>query len=255
MKGSFVFLLAASLLGAQQKAAPKSTARPGPAWETVKVQVEKDWARQFPREKIIAIEKKGEPDFKHEYGGSETSTFGSASFDWDDWGASWTETKVTREKPKGFFYRQLVLVTAERANGSRARFTMAAVFKEGAKGWEFEELATRADLVEELGGGGEVPVAPPADAARKLFLEAAQKQCLPEYKIATVKLEGQPTLGRSGKRFWYTYKVILDGVTPAGEKVQCEVTDLSTLRWDAEKKTWAPDSSFGCSTRVCTVEK
>ena len=255
MNRLLMVLLAASFLTAQQKAAPKSVGRPGPSWETVKAQVEKDWARQFPKEKVIAIEKKGEADFKHEYGGSETTTFGSDSFDWYDWSSSWTETKVTTEKPKGFFYRQLVLVTAERANGSRARFTMAAVYKQGTKGWDFEELATRADMVEELGGGGDVPAAPPDDVARKLFLESAQKQCLPEYKISTAKLEGTPTLGRSGKRSWYIYKVTLDGETPKGDKVKCEVTDVSTLRWDADKKAWTPDSSFGCYSRFCSVDK
>ncbi len=254
------FLILASLLSAQQKsagkAAPKPAAPNAPTWEQIKTQTEKAWGQQYPREKVLAIDKKGDLDFKHEYGGSETSTFGSASFDWDDWSTSWSETKTTREKPKGFFCRQLVLVTAERANGSRARFTMAAVFKQSDKGvWDFAELATRADMVEELGGGGDIPSPPSAGDALKLFLQAAQKQCLPEYKIATAKLSGDPKLGRSGKRVWYNYKVILDGVTPKGDKVQCEVGDLATLRWDPDKKIWIPDSSFGCSSRDCSVDK
>jgi hypothetical protein len=257
------FLIAVTLLavsiaalfarGQKQAPAPPAQSRPGPAWQRVRAEIEKSWAKSYPREKVLNIEKKGEPDFKHEYGGSETTTFGTASFSWYDWSTSWSETKVTREKPKGFFFRQVALVTAERPNGSRARFTVAALFKQRDSAWDFAELALNAE-VEELGGGGDMPAPIPAEDARKLFLEAAQKQCLPEYKITSARLEGEPKLGRSAKRVWYAYKVVLEGSTPQGKKVRCQVTDLAWLHWETDKKAYTVNSSFGCSTRVCDVE-
>ncbi len=254
LAAEIVGLILASLAWAQKQAqSAGAKPRPGPAWERVRAEIEKSWAKTYPREKVLNIEKKGDPDFKHEYGGSETTTFGSASFSWYDWSTSWSETKVTREKPRGFFFRQLALVTAERPNGSRARFTVAALFKQNANAWDFAQLAVQTE-VEELGGGGGLPAPLPQDEARKLFLEAAQKQCLPEYKIVSASLAGEARLGRSGKRLWYEYKVILEGSTPQGKKVRCQVTDLAWLHWDAEKKAYTVNSSFGCSSRDCGVE-
>jgi len=255
-------LVAAAILIASASWAQKATgstarksaaqARPGPSWNTVRADIEKSWAKSYFREKILSIEKKGEPEYRTEYGGRTTSTFGSASFSSVDWSVSWGETKTTKELPRGRFYRQQALVTVERPNGSRAIFTVAAIYKQEGANWDFSELATHPE-VEEL-GGPDTPPAPPAEEALSLFLPAAQKQCLPEYKIATARLEGKPKLASYRPMVRYGYTVVLEGATAGGKKVVCTVRDTAVLTWEAPKKSWSADSRFGCSTRDCNVE-
>lgn len=234
--------------------APAAAAPAGVGWERMQADVSQGWSRSYPREKVLALEKKGVAEYKHEYGGSETTTFGSASFS-DDWSLSWTESSRTTEKPKGFFLRQLVLVTVERPNQTRARYTVAAIYKENNGQWEFSEIATRADLVEELGGGAGVVPPPAAAVATELFLQRAQQKCVPDYAMKSASLLSEPSLGRSGKRIWYSYRVALEGTARDGRPARCEVTDVAWLRWNAEKKQWEVDSSFDCYARDCKVEE
>ena len=86
-------------------------------WTEVKKKVADHWSQVFPAEKVLGIEQKGGVEFTATQRVQEITTV-------SDWRG--TEWITTNKEIQGSFARQVVLVSVERANKSRARFDVAA---------------------------------------------------------------------------------------------------------------------------------
>lgn len=168
--------------------------------------IEHAYAKSYPLERILNIERDGEPEYRLEEGGSVSLSDGE-----------------TRALPSGYFLVQAIKVIVERDDESRARFYIMARFKRSDFGWDFAELATTMNGPDELGGAG-APPPPPRSDAQRILLHAAVEQYSPEFTILSLTQEGEPVLGRNrelGKPtlFFYRYAVTLDGDAGGGKKV------------------------------------
>ncbi len=211
------------------------SAGPTPAWSEMKVTIQQQWKTSYPNEKILSIEKKGEPEFTEEAGNTETI--------WD-WG--WEATFKGRE---GSYLRQTALVTVERANKTRARFTVAALYKYAGNRWLFAEMPVSAQI-EEL-PGADSPSTPANDEAIKIFTEAWKKM-RPDFDVNSIAVLGKPEFHHYGSKYWLTYKleVNVTGTRKGererfGKKYKCTPADFSSvLKWDAQNKAWAADEEM-----------
>lgn len=211
---------------------PKSrSAGEVPGWTEMKAQIENHWKTTYPQEKILNIEKKGQPEFTVEAGNTDSI--------WD-WG--WEEDFKGRE---GSYCRQTALVTVERANKTRARFTVAVLYKRAGNRWDFAEVPV--GPVEEL-PGADAPGTPSDEEAVKVFMKAWGK-VRPDFEVKSISLLGKPEYHHSGPRTWLTYKLAVE-VTGTkngsqksyGKKFKCEPADYSSmLKWDAQNKVWGAD--------------
>lgn len=184
-----------------------------PAWADVEAQVKKQWESSPYKEKVLKIEKKGDPQFTEESGSN--------------------------------YWRQETLVTVERANKTRARFTIPVIYRLAGDGWQFDRTAV--GNVEEL-SSADAPPAPSTEEAVKIFTEA-WKKARPDFDVNSIEVEGKPKFNQSGGRYWLTYKLVVQ-VTGTrkgykeryGKKFKCTPQDFSSvLKWDAEKKAWVAD--------------
>ena len=113
--------------------------------------LEKKWKESYPTETIISIERVGEPEYAIEPG--KTETYSSTNYSWDwDWNLSETTVSSTVKGREGLYARQTAVVTVERANKTRARFTVAALYKKMGSQWQFAEMPV--GKVQELAGAG-----------------------------------------------------------------------------------------------------
>lgn len=228
-------LPALSFAALQTKPKSKSgSASEVPTWTEMKAQIENQWKTTYPQEKILNIEKKGGPEFTQEAGNTETI--------WD-WG--WEQTFKGRE---GSYCRQTALVTVERPNKTRARFTVAVLYKRGGNRWEFAELPV--GTVEEL-PGADSPGIPANEDAVKILTEAWGR-ARPDFEVKSIEVLGKPEYHHSGPRTWLTYKLAVE-VTGTkkgsresyGKKFKCTPADYSSvLKWDAQNKVWGADEDM-----------
>jgi hypothetical protein len=199
----------------------------------MKAQIENHWKTTYPQEKILNIEKKGGPEFTEEAGNTDSI--------WD-WG--WEEDFKGRE---GSYCRQTALVTVERANKTRARFTVAVLYKRAGNRWSFAELPV--GPVEEL-PGAEAPGIPTNEEAVKVFTEAWAK-VRPDFDVKSISVSGKPEFHHSGPRTWLTYKLAVEATRTkkgsaamSGKKFKCEPPDYSSvLKWDPQNKVWGADEA------------
>jgi len=227
-----------SQAGPQSKAKAKSgSADDVPTWEAMKTQIEDQWKTSYPREKILNIEKKGGPEFTQEAGKTETI-----------WDGNWTIIVPIKGR-EGSYCRQTALVTVERANKTRARFTVAALYKRVGNQWEFAEVPVSTN-VEEL-ASADSPAGPSNEEAVKIFTDAWGK-IRPDFEVKSIEVLGKPEFHHSAPRYWLTYKLSLE-VTGTkkgereryGKKFKCEPADYSSvLKWDAQNKVWAADEDM-----------
>lgn len=226
------------LLGTMSFAGPqaKAPARPPspkgvPTWMAIRADVENQWKTSNPNEQVLNIEKEGELQFSEEPGKTETI--------WD-WGSA-----TTIKGREGSYLRQTVLVTIERANKTRARFSVGALYKFAGNKWHFAELPV--GKVEELPGAG-APAQPTNEEAAKIFAEA-WKKVRPEFDVNSVEVLAKPTFGQAKGRYWFSYKLalVVTGTKKGyrerfGKKYKCSPEAYSSvLKWDAENKVWAAD--------------
>lgn len=249
-----VALLAASVASAQPTkqapaqaaASPKVGGAVVPAWAVIEQKTRASWAEEYPRETIVTIERVGEPKFVDEPGKTETSSSTSSSSVWD-W--SWNETtwQTTIKGREGAFLRQTMNVLVERQNKTRAKFTVAALYKLVGSQWTFVEIPV--GKVEELAAAG--APAQPADAdASKIFADAWGKM-RPDFTVGGVNVLSKE-FHQSGGRYWLTYKLSIDVTgtdkAPAslkGKRAVCTPSDYSSvLKWDKEAATWTADESM-----------
>lgn len=222
-------------LGAQKS----KSAGPTPAWSEMKSIIEQQWKNSYPKEKILGIEKKGEPEFTQEAGKTETI------WDWDWESAS----AVTIKGREGSYLRQTALVTVERANKTRARFTVAVLYKYAGNRWLFAEMPMGANI-EEL-PGADSPSTPPDDEAIQIFTEAWKKM-RPDFDVSSITVLSKPEFHHYGSKYWLTYKLEVNATGTRkgererfGKKYKCAPNDFSSvLKWDAEKKAWGADEEM-----------
>lgn len=214
-----------------------------PLWPAMEKTVRSQWAERYARETIVAIEKVGEPKFTDEPGKVETTTSSAMSSVWD-W--SWNETSwsTTTKGREGAFLRQTMIVTAERPNKTRAKFTVAALYKLAGGQWTFVEIPV--GKVEELAGSGAPAQLADADA-EKVFADAWTRS-RPDFTVHGVKIKAKE-FHQSGGRYWVTFKLTVDatGTDKAPEslkarRVTCEPADYnSKLLWDKDAAKWVAD--------------
>jgi hypothetical protein len=251
MHRPLIALLLAVPLAAQQptqSGAPTAAKVGGavvPTWVTMETLIRKEWAERYPRESIALIEKIGEPKFTDEPGKVETTSSSASSSVWD-W--SWNETSwsTTTKGREGAFLRQTMIVTAERPNKTRAKFTVAALYKLTGTTWQFVEMPV--GKVEEIAGAG-APVQPSDAEAAKLFRDAWTAN-RPDFTTDAVKINARE-FHQSGGRVWITFKLAIDATGtekgPAafkGKRVVCEPADYSSqLKWDKDAAKWVADAN------------
>jgi hypothetical protein len=238
LAGLLALVISAAAFG-QTKTTPK---RMGgaivPPYGSMKAAVEKRWKERYPAETILSIDAQGEPEYVDEPGKSETMSSTSGGFDDYDW--TWHETSwsTTIQGRQGSFCRQQMVVTVERANKTKARFSVAALYKLSAGQWQFVEMPV--GKVEEMAGAGSAGAPSKADAA-KIFAEA-WKAARPDFKVEGVDVLGSEFHQSKGRQ-WYTYKLAVN-VTGAknAKKFKCTPADYSSvLNWDKDKSQWAAD--------------
>jgi hypothetical protein len=217
MKGwrfAVVTLIFGGVLTAQQPASAKQAAAPAkaagqkiagasvPEWTQMEALLRKEWTTRHPAETIIAVEKMGEPTYSDEPGSSTTTTTTSGSFDWSSWG--WNESTFTStiKGREGSFLRQKVDVTAERANKTRAKFSVAALYKLVNGKWTFAEMPV--GKVQELAGAG-APLQPTDAEAAKIFA-AAWAKMRPDFTVSNIQVL-KKEFNQSKGRYWLTYKL------------------------------------------------
>lgn len=244
---ALVFAASAALAQQPTQAGAPPAAKVGgavvPTWPAMEKVVRTQWAERYARETIIAIEKVGEPKFTDEPGKVETTTSSAYSSVWDwSWNeTSWSSTTKGRE---GAFLRQTMLVTAERANKTRAKFTVAALYKLVGSQWTFVEIPV--GKVEELAGAG-APAQPSDADASKLFADAWTAS-RPDFTVHGVRVNAKE-FHQSGGRYWISYKLVVEVTgtdkAPASLKSKralCEPADYnSQLKWDKDASKWVAD--------------
>lgn len=252
----YLMVLISCSLAAQQPPAKKAPAKTPakmiagatvPDWPQMEALLRKEWATRHPNETIVKVVKVGEATYSDEPGSSTTTTSTSGSFDWSSWG--WNENTFTStiKGREGSFLRQKVEVTAERANKTRAKFAVAALYKLVGGKWTFVEMPV--GKVEELAGAG-APVQPSdADAAR--IFSAAWTKMRPDFTVSKVSVMSKQ-FNQSKGRYWLTYKlaVIATGTPKAvaslkGKTVKCTPADYSSvLKWNKEAAKWEADEGM-----------
>ena len=244
---ALVFAASAALAQQPTQAGAPPTAKVGgaavPLWPTIEKTIRGQWAERYARETIVAIEKVGEPKFTDEPGKIETTTSSASSSVWD-W--SWNETtwSTTTKGREGAFLRQTMIVTAERPNKTRAKFTVAALYKLVGSQWQFVEMPV--GKVEELAGAG--APAQPSDAEASKIFAAAWTASRPDFTVHAVKVNAKE-FHQSGGRYWISYKLAIEVTgtdkAPASLKAKralCEPADYnSQLKWDKDATKWTAD--------------
>jgi hypothetical protein len=219
-----------------------------PTWAEMEALLRKEWATRHPKETIIKIEKVGDPTYSDEPGKTETfsGTSSSGVENWEDWSwheSSWSTTIKGRE---GSYLRQKVDVTAERANKTKAKFSVAALYKLTGKTWQFAEMPV--GKVEELAGGGSPQQ--PSDAEAAQIFKAAWSNIRPDFNVLSIKVQSKE-FNQSKGNVWLTYKLAISVVGSAkasakykGNKFLCTPPSYSSvLKWDATKSAWAADEN------------
>lgn len=226
-------LVAITLMLACGAALGQSGADPRMAWPAVRSQLDAHWKKTYPNEKVLRIEQKGPPEFYATERRTETDSF---------WGWIW-ETRII--ETQGAFARQVALVTAERPNGTQARFEVASVFQREGKAWQFKEI--RLGKVEELSAAkaGDMPTH--AQAA-ELFKQAWIKNRT-DFDVQSVEvLKSEPK--RHQERRWITYKlaIVATGTDKGSramyqKKYRCTPEDYSSVL-KLEGGAWLPDEKM-----------
>jgi hypothetical protein len=218
-----------------------------PGWPQMEALLRKEWATRHPNETVVTVERVGEPEYSDEPGNSTTTTMTSGSFDWSSWG--WNENTFTStiKGREGSFLRQKVDVTAERANKTRAKFSVAALYKLVNGKWTFVEMPV--GNVQELAGAG--APAQPSDAEAAKIFAAAWAKTRPDFIVTKVQVLGKG-FNQSKGRYWLTYKLALMATgTPKavsslkGKSVKCTPADYSSvLKWNKDAAKWEADESM-----------
>lgn len=206
-------------------------------WPEVKKKISEHWSQAYAAEKVLGIEQKGGVEYTATQRVQETTTIS----DW--WGTEWI---TTNKEIQGSFARQVALVSVERANKSRARFEVAALYRGESKTWKFDQIAV--GPVTELGKPGD-PVAPGKVDAERIFKDAWSKT-RPDFTIDSVTVLATPSLGQSGERRWFSYKLAINATATdkaptnmRGKKFRCTPADYSSvLKWD--NGAWVADDKM-----------
>jgi hypothetical protein len=219
-----------------------------PPWATMESLLRKEWATRHPSETILKMEKVGDPTYSDEPGKTETFTGSSSSGveNWEDWSwheNSWSTTIKGRE---GSYLRQKVDVTAERANKTKAKFSVAALYKLTGKTWTFAEMPV--GKVEELATAGSP--SQPTDAEAVKIFSAAWASTRPDFNVNSMKVQGKD-FNQSKGNVWLKYKLAVDvtGTAKASAKYKsknflCTPPDYtSVLKFDKTKSAWVADES------------
>lgn len=208
-------------------------------WPQVRQKIEAHWAGTYAREKVLSITEKGAPQYSSSKRVTNSTHIGSS------WYSAWvTSTKTVQ----GSFARQVALVTVERANKSRVRFEVAALYRGEGETWIFDRIAV--GPVTELGALGD-PEHPSDEAAAKLFAEAWGKK-RDDFDVGAIKVLAPAKLGSSKARRWLNFRLEISATGTAkapakyqGNAVVCKPADYSSvLRWDADGKAWRVDESM-----------
>ncbi|MEO6120229.1 MAG: hypothetical protein ABIP12_06010, partial [Terriglobales bacterium] len=232
---------------AQKASPPKIAGATVPAWPQMEALLRKEWATRHPNETLVAVERIGEPTYSDEPGSSTTTSSTSGSFDWNSWGWNENTFSSTIKGREGSFLRQKVEVTAERANKTRAKFSVAALYKLVGGKWTFAEMPV--GKVEELAGTG-APAQPTDADAAKIFA-AAWGKMRPDLTVGKVQVLGKQ-FNQSKGRYWLTYKLAVSAMgTPKavaslkGKAVKCTPADYSSvLKWNKDAAKWEADESM-----------
>ncbi len=235
---------AAPKKAAQKAPAQKIAGATVPAWAQMEALLRKEWVTRHPQETVVTVERVGDPTYSDEPGSSTTSTSTSGSFDWNSWG--WNENTFTNtiKGREGSFLRQKVDVTAERANKTRAKFSVAALYKLVGGKWTFAEMPV--GKVQELAGAG-APVQPSDAEAAKIFA-AAWAKVRPDFTVGKIQVL-KKEFNQSKGRVWVTYNLAVSAQGTAkavsslkGKAVKCTPADYSSvLKWNKDTSKWEAD--------------
>jgi len=230
-----------------------------PQWAAIEKVTRSTWAERYPNETIVSIERRGEPEFADEPGNVQMTTSTSYSSVWD-WSWSSTQNTTITKGREGAYLRQMIVVTADRANKTRARFHIGALYKLVGGQWTFAEMPVQ--KVEEV-AGADAPTQPTDAEAGELFA-AAWNRARPDFRTSSVSVKGKEFKQYRG-RFWVTYKLAIEVTGTdkapaafAGKAATCEPDAFSSvLNWDATAKAWIPDEKMIANvneTGYCTVK-
>jgi hypothetical protein len=205
-------------------------------WPEVQKKIASHWAEHYPNEKIQHIEQKGGVEYTATQKIQEDTSYS----DW--WGTTWV---TTNKEIQGSFARQVALVSVERANKSRVRFEVAALYRGAGKTWQCDQITL--GPVTELGKAGDPTVPAKADAER-LFKDAWSKN-RPDFDVESVTALSAPKIGQSGEKHWLNFQLAVTATGTAkasskmrGKKYRCTPADYSSvLKWD--NGAWAADDS------------
>lgn len=217
------------------------------AWPSVRAKIEANWKSTYPTEKVLKIERNG----PLQYYATERHTEVHES-----WGWFWGTRTIERQ---GAFARQVANVDVERADKTRARFEVAALFEHTGGAWRFRQIAV--GKVEDL-SAAKASDLPTADQAAAIFTEAWTKH-RPDFEIQSVEvLKSEPK--QSQDRRWITYKLAIVAIgTDKGsramyqKKYRCTPADYSSVL-KLEGGNWIADDKMikiVNESRDCTLAK
>jgi hypothetical protein len=200
------------------------------SWPGIDKQLREHWKKTYPTQKILKIEKKGELQYYATERQTETINY---------WGWIWETRLIERQ---GAFARQVVDVTVERADKTRARFEVAAVFEKQGNTWQSKGVGVRDSKDLTAAKAGDLPSSAQAAA---IFTEAWKKN-RPDFDVHSVEvLKSEPK--QSGDRRWITYKLAITATgTDKGsqsmyqKKYRCTPEDYSSVL-KLEGGNWTPD--------------
>ena len=228
---------------AQGQATPAKKAVAGaavPSWTVMEKQVRAKWAETYPKEQIVTVEKVGDPDYNEETGKTETysSTASSGVENWEDFtwhDTSWSTTIKGRE---GSFLRQKVDVTVQRADQTKAKFHVAALYKLTNRTWQFTELPV--GKVDELGGPNST-ARPSKQQVAELF-KTGWASARPEFQVKSIDVLGQDYHQYKDKQ-WILYKLAVHVTGTkgkfAGKNWKCEPQDFQS-KLNLDNGSWKP---------------
>lgn len=237
--GSPGAILKIALLAALMLAAHAAQAGGLLPWPEVKRKIEDHWKTAAPQERVLSIKQQGKPQYSASQRVTNSTHIGSS------WYSAWI---TSYETIQGSFARQVALVTVERANKSRARFEVAALYRGEGKSWLFDKIAI--GPVTELGAPGD-PAQPDEAAALNIFRQAWANMRA-DLEVKTMKLLAPPKLSGTSKRRVLRYRLEVGalGTDQASKKYQgqsliCRPADYSSvLIWDKERGAWRADESM-----------
>lgn len=188
------------------------------SWTTAESQIKSAWPKKYPGEKILKISANGAASSyeKMESTGQERIESDAERYEYF--------VKVS-------YCRVPARVSVKRSNGSESLYEVSAIFKQGATGYQFSDIAV-GDSSEVAASGQEPPT---KDEIKKLIAEL-WISLHPDNRVEKVALSDPELKKDTGKnRWWYNVGADIYIINADGDKQKC-VNDYTSIYRGSEGK-------------------